>query len=127
VVHLDGPGDPGPDGAGGVRAQGGVLSGASPDPDELLARLRREAGEAPLPPLRIAEPADSARGGLPGRAVTRARGAVLRLLSPALGDLLAQLERDRHRQRAEIAALAARVERLERAAAPAAEGRAPRG
>jgi hypothetical protein len=49
---------------------------------------------------------------------------VLRLLAPALGDLLAQLERDRHRQRAELADLRARVERLEGAAAEPPDGRA---
>ncbi|HWH14667.1 MAG TPA: hypothetical protein VNT51_07960 [Miltoncostaeaceae bacterium] len=49
--------------------------------------------------------------------VTAARGAVLRLLAPPLGELLAQLERDRHRERAEIAALRERVERLEGQAA----------
>lgn len=45
---------------------------------------------------------------------------MLRLISPALGELLAELERDRHRQRAEIAALRARVEELERRDAPPA-------
>lgn len=42
------------------------------------------------------------------------RRAILRLLSPALGDLLGQLERDRHRQRAEIVRLERRVAELER-------------
>jgi cell division protein FtsB len=56
------------------------------------------------------------RRGPAGRAVDRLRAAVLRLLSPVLADLLAQLERDRHRQRAEIERLAARVEELERGA-----------
>jgi hypothetical protein len=58
------------------------------------------------------------RRGLAGRAVDAVRGAVLRLLSPVLADLLAQLERDRHRQRAEIERLTERVEELERAAGP---------
>jgi hypothetical protein len=39
---------------------------------------------------------------------------VLRLIAPSLSELLAQLERDRHRQRAELARLAARVAELER-------------
>ncbi len=42
-----------------------------------------------------------------------ARRSVLRLIAPALGDLLTQLERDRHRQRAEIERLRARVAALE--------------
>jgi hypothetical protein len=58
------------------------------------------------------------RRGPAGRAVDRLRAAVLRLLSPVLADLLAQLERDRHRQRAEIERLTARVEELERGAPP---------
>lgn len=76
--------------------------------------LRRAGGEPPLPPLRIADPAPSARRGIAGRAVGGARRAVLRLIAPSLADLLAQLERDRHRQRAEIERLAARVAELER-------------
>lgn len=103
-------------------AQGGVLTGTAhggpPDPEDLLAELRAAAGDPPLPPLRVADPAPSARPGLPGRAVSTVRRAVLRLISPALGELLAELERDRHRQRAEIAALRARVDELERRAAP---------
>ncbi|MFN8120804.1 MAG: hypothetical protein U0237_00090 [Thermoleophilia bacterium] len=99
-------------------AQGGLLTpgdrGAAPSPDALLAELRAAAGDPPLPPLRIAEPAPSARAGLPGRAVSTVRRQVLRLISPALGELLAELERDRHRQRAEIAALRARLDELER-------------
>ena len=39
---------------------------------------------------------------------------MLRLIAPALGDLLRQLERDRHRTRAEIARLEERVAELER-------------
>jgi hypothetical protein len=39
---------------------------------------------------------------------------VLRLIAPALSELLGQLERDRHRQRAELARLEARVAELER-------------
>jgi hypothetical protein len=38
---------------------------------------------------------------------------VLRLIAPSLADLLAQLERDRHRTRAELARLEERVARLE--------------
>ncbi|MCC6830160.1 MAG: hypothetical protein IT200_02340 [Thermoleophilia bacterium] len=99
-------------------AQGGVLTGgdprAAPSPDALLAELRAAAGDPPLPPLRIAEPVPSARVGLPGRVVSTLRRQVLRLISPALGELLAELERDRHRQRAEIAALRTRLDELER-------------
>ena len=103
-------------------AQGGVLTSAdaSPDPGRLLAELRAAAGEPTLPPLRIAEPAPSARQGAAGRLVSTARRQVLRLISPALGELLAELERDRHRQRAQIADLRARVEELERRDAPPA-------
>jgi hypothetical protein len=39
---------------------------------------------------------------------------VLRLISPSLAELLAQLERDRYRQRAEIERLQQRVDALER-------------
>ena len=46
--------------------------------------------------------------------MSRVRRAVLRLIAPAMADLLAQLERDRHRQRAEIERLAKRVAELER-------------
>ncbi len=85
----------------------------SPDPDRLLRELRAEAGEPPLPPLRLADATPSDRPGVVGRAVGAARRAVLRLIAPSLGDLLTQLERDRHRQRGEIERLAARVEALE--------------
>lgn len=62
----------------------------------------------------MAEPAPSARRG-PARAlVSGARRAVLRLIAPSLADLIGQLERDRHRQRAEIERLARRVDALER-------------
>lgn len=87
--------------------------GGDPDPDELLMALRRNAGEPPLTPLRLPEPTASARAGLVGRAVGAARGAVLRLIGPQLADLLAQLERDRHRQQAEIEELRRRVAELE--------------
>jgi hypothetical protein len=46
--------------------------------------------------------------------VSRARAAVLRLITPALADLLAQLERKRDRARAELGRLEERVARLER-------------
>ena len=48
-----------------------------------------------------------------GRAVGTSRRLIVRLLNPSLADLLGQLERDRHRQRAEIERLSARVEALE--------------
>ena len=89
-------------------------SGGEPDPDELLAQLRDAAGEPPLPPLRIADPAPSARDGVAGRAVGESRRAVMRLITPALADLLAQLEADRHRMQAEIRRLEARVDYLEK-------------
>jgi hypothetical protein len=92
-----------------------LTSRPEPDPDELLARLRDAAGPPPLPPLGLAEPAPSARRGVQGRAVTAARRAVMRLLTPVLADLISQLERDRHRQRAEIARLEERVAELEAA------------
>jgi hypothetical protein len=85
-----------------------------PDPDALLLELRRAAGDPPLPPLRLAEPASSARRGPAGPLVSGVRRAVLRLIAPALSELLGQLERDRHRQRAELARLEARVAELER-------------
>ena len=87
---------------------------AEPDPDALLRQLRRAAGEPPLPPLRLAEPTPSARRGPAGGLVGAARRAVLRLIAPALGDLLVQLERDRARARAELERLSRRVDELER-------------
>jgi hypothetical protein len=90
------------------------MPGAEPDPDVLLQALRDEAGEPPLPPLRIADPAPSAREGVSGRAVGESRRAVMRLITPALADLLAQLEADRHRMQAEIRRLEARIAYLEK-------------
>lgn len=88
--------------------------GADPDPDRLLLELRRAGGEPPLPPLRLAEPSSSVRRGPAGGLVSGLRRAVVRLITPSLGDLLGQLERDRHRLRAEIARLEKRVADLER-------------
>jgi len=51
--------------------------------------------------------------------VSGVRGLVLRLIAPSLAELIGQLERDRHRNRAEIARLEARVAELERRAPPA--------
>lgn len=84
-----------------------------PDPDALLAELREAAGTAPLPPISLPDPSPSARRGPAGALVSRARRAVVRLLAPVLGDLIAQVERDRHRHRAEVARLEERVARLE--------------
>jgi hypothetical protein len=111
VVDLARPDDPGADDPGGAGAEGRVLT----DPDELLLRLSRDGGaDPPLPPLHVGEPAPSARRG-PARAlVSGARRAVLRLISPSIGDLLGQLERDRHRQQAEIERLEKRLDALER-------------
>lgn len=86
---------------------------ADPDPDRLLAQLREAAGQPALSPLRVADPAPSARQGIAGRTVGASRRAVMRLITPALADLVAQLERDRHRMRAEIARLEARLADLE--------------
>lgn len=88
--------------------------GAEPDPDKLLAELREAAGEPTLPPLRIADPAPSAREGVAGKAVGSSRRAVMRLITPALADLLAQLESDRHHMQAEIRRLEARIAQLEK-------------
>ncbi len=83
-------------------------------PDDALERLRAAAAEAPLPPLRIEAGGGSTRPGPLGAGVNRLRAAILRLLTPSLAGLVAQLERDRHRLRGEVAELRARVERLER-------------
>ena len=93
---------------------GGVGGASDPDPDELLMALRRNAGDPPLMPLRLPESTASARAGIAGRAVGVVRGAVMRLMGPQLADLLSQLERDRHRQQAEIERLQRRVAELER-------------
>lgn len=85
-----------------------------PDPDELLKALQETAGDPPLTPLRLGATQSSTRGGFAGLGVNRLRAVLLRVLSPVLGDLLAQLERDRYRQRAEIERLNARVDALER-------------
>ncbi|MCB0873782.1 MAG: hypothetical protein KDC36_10430 [Thermoleophilia bacterium] len=115
MVHLDGHGHPGEDDSGGLWAEGRVLSAESGDPttEELLVRLRAEAGDAPLPPLRLALGGGSTRGGLAGRAVDGIRGLILRLISPTLSELLSELERDRHRTRAELAELRRRIAELE--------------
>lgn len=89
-------------------------TGPCPDPDRLLAELRDAAGPPPLPPLRLAEPAASARIGPAAALVGAARRAVLRLIAPTLADLLGQLERDRARMRAEAAELRRELARLER-------------
>lgn len=91
------------------------MSPSSQDPDALLRALQDAAGEPPLAPLRIPDSPPSARAGIAGRAVGASRRLFVRLLNPSLAELLAQLERDRHRQRAEIERLSARVEALEQA------------
>ena len=48
-----------------------------------------------------------------GAVVGAARRAVIRLITPEIASLLAQLERDRHRTAAELRRLRERVERLE--------------
>lgn len=89
------------------------MSAGSRDPDALLAELRNAAGPPPLAPLGLSIPAPSARRGLRGAAVTRIRSLILRVMTPVLGDLIGQLERDRARTRAELAALRDRVGALE--------------
>jgi hypothetical protein len=84
-----------------------------PDPDALLTELRDAAGPPPLPPIALADPSPSARRGPAGTLVSVARRAVVRLLAPVFGDLISQMERDRHRHRAEVARLEARIARLE--------------
>jgi hypothetical protein len=84
-----------------------------PDPDVLLDQLREAAGSPPLPPLSVADPSPSARRGAAGALVSGARRSVVRLLTPVLGDFISQLERDRHRQRAEMARLEDRIALLE--------------
>lgn len=74
-----------------------------------------------MAPLSIDVGGASTRPGPAGRAVNGARRAVLRLITPSLAGLLAQLERDRHRHQAEIAELRARVAHLERTRTPPAE------
>jgi hypothetical protein len=84
------------------------------DPDELLRALRQGAGDPPLQPLTLTPPERSARRGPAGAAVSWMRGQVLRLIAPSLAELIGQLERDRHRTRAELARLEARVAEVER-------------
>ena len=91
-----------------------MAGGDEPDPDDLLRQLHQAAGPAPLPPLRLGEPAPSDRPGPAGSLVVGARRAMLRLLAPSLAELVSQLERDRHRERAELEELRARVAALER-------------
>jgi hypothetical protein len=84
-----------------------------PDPDALLAAVREAAEPPPLPPLSVPEPAASSRRGPVGAVVGAARRAVIRLITPEIAGLLAQLERDRHRTAAELRRLGERVARLE--------------
>ncbi len=95
-----------------------MTGNGAPDPDELLRRLQSAAGDPALPPLRLADATPSDRPGPVGPLVSAVRRAVLRLLAPALADLLSQLERDRHRALADIERLDARVAELERAEHP---------
>lgn len=86
---------------------------AAPDVDQILEDLHAAAGPPRLPPLRLPEVVRSRRGGIVGGVATAARRFVLRVLEPSLVDLVTQLERDRHHQRAEIARLEARIAALE--------------
>ena len=106
--------------AGGPTDRGGRAAPAPPTRTSSCGALRRAAGEPPLQPLRAGATRPRPRGGGPRAAVVSGSArAVLRLIAPSLGDLLGQLERDRHRTRAEIARLEARVAELERARADA--------
>jgi hypothetical protein len=96
-------------------------TGGEPDPDALLEEVRRAAGPPPLPPLTLAAPAPSDRRGPVGPAVGAARRALMRLIGPALGDLLAQLERDRHRVEARLDRIEERIARLEGGSGPERE------
>lgn len=84
-----------------------------PDPRQLYDELRQAVPAPPLPPLRIPEPSRSDRVAPVGRIVTGARRALLRVLAPSLIELVGQLERERHQQRARISELEGRIARLE--------------
>ena len=88
-----------------------------PTPTACWSSCDAAAGEPPLAPLRLAEP-DRVGAPRPRRRgrVRRPPGRAAAASTPALADLLGQLERDRHRLRAEIARLERRVAELERGA-----------
>ena len=90
------------------------MSASPADPDRLFEQLAAAAESPPLAPLRIPEPARSQRRSPVGPLVTGARRALLRVLSPALVELVGQLERERLQQRATIIELEERIARLER-------------
>jgi hypothetical protein len=87
-----------------------------PDPERLIADLHAAAGSPRLAPLRLPDRVPSGRAGILGWAATAGRRVALRILEPSLVDLVTQLERDRHRQQAEIARLEARIAALEASA-----------
>ena len=86
---------------------------AVPDVDRILEDVHAAAGPPRLPPLRLPDVIRSRRGGIVGGIATAARRLARRVLEPSLVDLVTQLERDRHHQRAEIARLEARIAALE--------------
>lgn len=94
------------------------MSRPASDPEQLLAALRDAAPPPPLLPLTVPEPTRSLRPGPIGHLVTGARRAILRVIAPSLVELIGQLERERHQQRATIAALEERLAKLERASPP---------
>ncbi len=94
------------------------MSHPSSDPSRLFDELAAAATPPPLPPLVVPEPARSHRSSPVGALVTGLRRALLRIIAPSLVELIGQLERERHQQRATIAALQERIARLERTAPP---------
>lgn len=84
-----------------------------PHPDALLDALREAAGPPPAQPLRIPEPIASDRRPPIGPLLTALRRGMMRLLTPALIELVSQLERDRSRVSAEVASLEDRIAKLE--------------
>jgi hypothetical protein len=87
---------------------------SDPSPEELLERLREAAGSPPRPPLRVPLPVTSQRRGPIGPLVTGARRALLRLIAPALLELVNQLEADRGILHGRVAELEERLATLER-------------
>ena len=121
VVGVARPDDPGADDPVVLGRRGAVLTAGdgapgATDPDELLRALRRGRGSLRCSRSRWLSRHGRHGGGPRAPLVSGLRGMVLRLIAPSLGELLGQLERDRHRTRAEIARLEARVAELERRA-----------
>ncbi len=92
------------------------MSDAGPEPEQLFAKLRDAAPPPPLPSLVVPEPTRSLRPAPIGPLITGARRSILKIIAPALVELIGQLERERHQQRATIADLQERISHLEQAA-----------